>query len=102
MKMTRTAISFLRTISSRIPLLIYGVDVEIEDKITVENFTTIIDDKSWDEFMPRCVTIEIFNKFIKHYDATVLVGAGTRLRLEMKAADELPLIERIMAIANLF
>ncbi|MDR0752448.1 MAG: Eco57I restriction-modification methylase domain-containing protein, partial [Christensenellaceae bacterium] len=101
LKMRRTAISILRTISTRIPLLIYGADVEIEDKITVENFTTIIDDNSWDEFMPRGVTKELFNKFTKYYDATVFVAAGTRLRLEMKAADELPLIERIIAIANI-
>jgi hypothetical protein len=63
-----SAVSILRGISIRMPLLIYGADVKDEDKqINISNFTELIDEKSWDEFMPKGVTKQVFESFkIQH------------------------------------
>ena len=101
-----TAISILRGISIRMPLMIYGADlVNEEQEITLDNFTSLIDDGSWDEFMPKGVTKEIFEQFKKYYDPEVFCSAGKRIRAMAKAADALDIedrIERITAIFNTF
>ena len=58
-KQASTAMSILRGISIRIPLLIYGADIEIGKDIDIQNFIELVDDKSWSEFMPNGVTKEI-------------------------------------------
>lgn len=101
-----TAISILRGISIRMPLMIYGADlVDEEQEITLDNFTSLIDDGSWEEFMPKGVTKEIFEQFKKYYDPEVFCSAGKRIRAMAKAADALDIedrIERITAIFNTF
>ena len=54
-KMRATAISILRQISIRIPLLIYGADVPIDEDFTLDMLFDI-DEASWNEFMPAGVT----------------------------------------------
>ena len=101
-----TAVSILRGISIRMPLMIYGADLTDESKeITLDNFTSLIDDGSWNEFMPKGVTKEIFEQFKKYYDPEVFCSAGKRIRAMAKAADALDIedrIERITAIFNTF
>ena len=101
-----TAVSILRGISIRMPLMIYGADLTDESKeITLDNFTSLIDDGSWNEFMPKGVTKEIFEQFKKYYDPEVFCSAGKRIRAMAKAADALDVedrIERITAIFNTF
>ena len=47
-----TAVSILRGISIRMPLMIYGADLTDESKeITLDNFTSLIDDGSWEQFI---------------------------------------------------
>ena len=96
------AISILRGISIRIPLLIYGADIPFDQDITVEGFTELFDQNSWDEFMPTGVTKEIFNKFSRYYDQDVFVAAGRQIRQTAKAADLLPPTERVKKIAEQF
>ncbi|MBQ3368631.1 Eco57I restriction-modification methylase domain-containing protein [bacterium] len=96
------AISILRGISIRIPLLVYGADVPSDEDITVENFASKIDPQSWQEFMPKDVTKELFKKFTKYYDKDIFVAAGKRIRQLAKAADGLPPTERVQKIAALF
>ena len=96
------AISILRGVSIRIPLLIYGAEVPIESEITVDNFTDIIDESSWNEFMPSGVTKEIYKKFSKYYERDVFVAAGRRIRNMALAADKLSPDERVKKIAELF
>ena len=66
LKQRQTMISILRGMSIRIPLMIYGMDMEINDDVTIDNFTQIVDDVSWNEFMPKGVTKEKFNQFKKY------------------------------------
>ncbi|MDE5560191.1 MAG: DEAD/DEAH box helicase family protein, partial [Bacteroidaceae bacterium] len=75
------AISILRGISIRMPLLIYGADITDEDKeLTIDNFTQLVDAQSWEEFMPKGVTKQKFNAFKKYYDPDIFAAAGKRIR----------------------
>ena len=102
----RNAISILRGISIRMPLLIYGAELKNEDEeITINNFASLIDDQSWEEFMPKGVDKEKFEKFKKYYDPDIFREAGKRIREMARAADKFTIeerIERISAIFNTF
>ena len=98
-----SAVSILRGISIRMPLLIYGADVKDEEKqINIENFTELIDEKSWDEFMPKGVTKQVFESFKKYYEPDVFRAAGKRIRAMARAADNLTVEERIARITTIF
>ncbi len=102
-KIKDDAISILRGISIRMPLLIYGADIDDEDtELTIDNFTSLVDSQSWEEFMPRGVTKQIFNKFKKYYDPEIFSAAGKRIRAMTRAADNLSIEERIERIAYIF
>lgn len=96
------AISILRGISIRIPLLVYGADVPFDKEITIENFPSLVDDASWAEFMPNGVDKTMFRKFSKYYDRDIFVAAARQIRDTAKSADELPVTERVEKIAKLF
>ena len=100
----QSAISILRGISIRMPLLIYGADIPFEDDLTIDKFLddNIIDTASWEEFMPSGVTKNVFQKFIKYYDQEIFIAAGRKIRNIVKSADELSPIERVKKIADLF
>lgn len=102
----KNAISILRGISIRMPLLIYGAELKSEDEeITIDNFASLIDDNSWEEFMPKGVNKEKFEKFKKYYDPDIFREAGKRIREMARAADKFTVeerIERISAIFNTF
>lgn len=103
-KQKNDAISILRAISIRMPLLIYGADVDIDEDFTLDKLLDddIVDPASWIEFMPADVTKDVFKRFIKYYDAEIFVAAGRSIRNKVKGADELTPMERIKAITELF
>lgn len=101
-KQKSNAISILRGISIRIPLLVYGADVPLTKDITIEAFPDLVDDLSWEEFMPKGVTKEIFKKFSKYYDKDVFVASTYRIRALAKSADDYEPTERIKKIAQIF
>lgn len=96
------AMSILRGISIRIPLLIYGAEVPVDKEITVDNFVDLIDDSSWNEFMPNGVTKDVYRKFAKYYEQDIFVAAGRQIRNLALAADELSPLERVQKIAEQF
>lgn len=99
----RSAISILRGISIRMPLLIYGAELKDEDReITLDNFASLVDDVSWAEFMPRGVTKQTFKKFSRYYDPDVFREAGKRIREMARAADRFSIEERILRITTIF
>ena len=101
--MRDTAISILRGISIRMPLLIYGADVSNEEKeLTLDNFTQLVDDQSWQEFMPKGVDKATFQKFKKYYERDVFRAAGKRIRALARAADQQTIEERIDRITHIF
>ena len=89
------------------PLLIYGADIQenldgTEEPITIDNFTDLVDDLSWKEFMPEGVTKEKFAHFKKYYDADIFRESGAKIREMAKAADKLSIEERIERISTIF
>lgn len=98
----RSMISTLRGISIRMPMLIFGCNVDNNEDITVEKFIDLVDDESWKEFMPEGVTKNEFRKFTKYYNEEVFIGAGHDIRLRALAADRLMPLERIMEITEIF
>ena len=96
------AIKILYGISIRMPLLIYGANVDINEDITIEKFSDIVDDASWAEFMPTGVSKDLFAQFIKYYDPDVFVKAGRIVRERAEAADKLKPTDRVKKIAELF
>ena len=101
-KNKKDAISILRGISIRMPLLIYGADVPLTEDITIDQLTDLVDDSSWQEFMPDGVTKEIFNNFTKYYDPEIFISAGRKIRNVVKGADEYEPLERTKKISELF
>ncbi len=101
-KVRKDAISILRGISIRMPLLIYGADVSYDEEITLDKFIEKVDNSSWAEFMPTGVTKVIFADFRKYYDEDVFIAAGRRIRNVAREADTLNPTERIKKIVGLF
>lgn len=101
-KIRNDAISILRGISIRMPLLIYGANVPYDEEITLDRFIEEVDDSSWNEFMPIGVTKEIFKEFKKYYDEDIFIAAGRKIRSVTHEADILPPTERVKKIATLF
>lgn len=95
-------ISNLRAISIRIPLLIYGANIPYEMEISIDNITDIVDDVSWEEFMPKGFTKQDFKYFKKYYDPRIFVGASRQIRSRVKDAENLPVLDRVKEIAEIF
>lgn len=96
------AISILRSISIRIPLLIYGANVKVDDQIRVGDLIKLVDDVSWEEFMPKGVTKELFSQYIKYYDEDVFIEAGLRIRRILQQANEQEPTVRVQQLTKLF
>jgi len=101
-KQRKTMISILRSISIRIPMMIYGMDVNFEEDVNIRKFVTQVDTKSWKEFMPKGVTKELFREFSKYYDQDVFIEAGKIIRQKVKRLDTLDPIERTEQLADIF
>lgn len=101
-KVRNDAISILRGISIRMPLLIYGADIPYEEELTLDKFIETVDESSWNEFMPAGVTKELFNDFKKYYDEDVFISAGRKIRNIAREADTLLPTQRVIKIASLF
>ena len=101
-KLRNDAISILRGISIRMPLLIYGADIPYYEEITLDKFVDIVDDSSWEEFMPTGVTKAKFKEFQKYYDEEIFIAAGRRIRNIAREADTYVPTERVSKIASLF
>ena len=98
-----SAISILRGISIRLPLLMYGAELTTdEQEVTLDNFASLIDNQSWEEFMPRGVTKELFAEFVPYYDPDMFRAVSRNYRDLVRAADQMPPLERTREIARIF
>jgi len=99
----KEAISILRGISIRMPLLIFGAELTNEDdEISIDNFANLVDNQSWEEFMPKGVTKQVFEKFKRFYEPDVFREAGKRIREMARTADRFTVEQRIERIAGIF
>lgn len=97
------AISILRGISIRLPLLMYGAELKADRQdITLDNFAELIDDQSWAEFMPRGVTKQLFAEFVPYYDPDMFRAVGRNYRDLVRQADQMAPLERVKAVAAIF
>ena len=105
-KEKRARMSVLRGVAIRIPLLVYGAEINDEDgeEITIDNFASeeIVDQASWEEFMPKGFTKETFNILKDCFDRSIFTGAAKRIREMVKEADNLNTEDRIAKIATIF
>ncbi|PKX51885.1 restriction endonuclease [Lactiplantibacillus plantarum] len=101
-KQRRTMISVLRSISIRIPMMIYGMDIDIGEDVDIPTFINQVDAQSWEEFMPKGVTKDKFRQFAKYYDSDIFIEAGRIIRRRVKEMDKLEPLERTKQIAELF
>jgi hypothetical protein len=105
-KEKRARMSVLRGVSIRIPLLVYGAEINDEagEEITIDNITddNIVDQASWEEFMPKDFTKETFILLKDCFDRSIFTGAAKRIRSMVKDADNLNTEDRIAKIAKIF
>lgn len=101
-KQRKTMISILRGVSIRIPMMIYGMKLDLSKDISIQDFVKEVDDESWKEFMPKGFTKLMFNQIVQYYDAEVFIEAGRIIRQRAKSYDQLDFIERSEKIAELF
>lgn len=97
-----TAISILRGVSIRMPMLVYGANVSIREDITLGKFIDLVDEESWQEFMPAGLSKSQFRDFTKYYDEDVFKGVAHSIRAKAFDCDDLLPTERIQAIAEIF
>ncbi|MHC3983225.1 Eco57I restriction-modification methylase domain-containing protein [Weissella cibaria] len=97
----KNAISILRGISIRIPLMIFGMPVDPSQEVDIDTFIHEVDDVSWREFMPQGVTKAMFKEQAKYYDQEVFIEAGRIIRARAKSFDSLPYLDRVEEIATL-
>lgn len=96
------AIKALKGIAIRIPMLIYGADIDVNQDIDLEQFVDMIDPISWDEFMPRGIDKEVFKQFIPYFDRDAFIGAGKEIRKRIKRADRMEPTTRTRFMTALF
>lgn len=101
-KQKKAMISILRGVSIRIPMMIYGMDIDFDENVTIDRFIQLVDEKSWNEFMPSGLTKRMFKEFTQYYDGEVFVEAGRIIRQRAKSYDKLDVLERTEKIAELF
>ncbi len=93
-------LAILNQISVRFPMMIYGTTDKI-DALTLDTFIKQIDEDSWKEFMPRGVTMKMFMRLRRFYREDVFVATAKAIVERIKAADKLPVEERINEIADI-
>lgn len=97
------AVSILRGISIRMPLLLFGAKMKDENQyISLDSFVEMVDDVSWTEFMPQGVSKDVFADYKKYYDEDIFAASGKQIRELARQADALPVLERIQRISEIF
>lgn len=101
-KEAQNAMRILNAIMTKVPLMVYGLTLDDDKEITYDNFTTLIDDASWNEFMPKDATKEKFKLFKKYIDTEMFELCNEELRNQVNAANKLSINERIKRLTPLF
>lgn len=97
------AVSILRGISIRMPLLLFGAKLDNEEEdISLDRFVELVDDQSWAEFMPLGVSKDKFAAYKKYYDEDIFSAAGRQIRQLALAADKMPILQRIQHVTQIF
>lgn len=101
-KQKKALVSVLRGISIRIPLMIYGMKADVAEDVDINKFIQNVDDVSWEEFMPKGISKEMFKRFSRYYDEAVFIEAGKIIRQRVKALDKADPLDRVEKLALIF
>lgn len=86
----------------RFPLLLFGCVDNVEgmtiDQLLSDN---LIDDESWEEFMPKGLTKAIFRQIEHLVEVDVLISSTAAIIKQVKDADKMNIEERILTIAHM-
>ncbi len=99
---SKEAFMVLGDIYTRLPMLIFGCDLEGKN-ITLQNILDEVDDASWEVFMPKGVgkaEMKILMS-LKVLNEARFTAAASDIPEEIKTADTLPITERVKAIAEM-
>lgn len=94
------AIAILSQISTRFPIMIYGMVDNIEG-LTIDSFLRNIDADSWREFMPKGITMHLFKRMKHFYREDIFVATAKAIVERLHKADTLPTAERVAEIADI-
>lgn len=94
------AIAILSQLSTRFPIMIYGM-VENIDGLTIDSFLRNIDPDSWREFMPKGITLALFKRLKHFYREDIFVATAKAIVERLHKADTLPTAERVAEIADI-
>lgn len=94
------AIAILSQISMRFPLMIYGAIDNIEG-LSLDSFISKIDPESWNEFMPKGISMKLFQKLKRFYREDIFVATAKAIVERLHKADTLPINERVNEIASI-
>ena len=99
---SKEAFKVLGDIYTRLPMLIFGCELKDED-VTLQRILDEVDDASWEVFMPKGIGKAEMQSLMQLgiFKEDRFAAAASDIPAEIKAADALPVNERVKAIAEM-
>lgn len=95
------AYEILEKIIIRFPMLIYGAMDKLSDSFTIDKFVKDIDEKSWEEFMPKGLTKADFIKVAHIIKNERFIAWAESIYEKVNALEGKPVDERVNGIADI-
>lgn len=95
------AYEILEKIIIRFPMLIYGAIDKLSDSFTIDKFVKDIDEKSWEEFMPKGLTKADFIKVAHIIKNERFIAWAESIYEKVNALEGKPVDERVNGIADI-
>lgn len=95
------AYEILEKIIIRFPMLIYGAIDKLSDSFTIDKFVKDIDEKSWEEFMPKGLTKTDFIKVAHIIKNERFMAWAESIYEKVNALEGKPVDERVNGIADI-
>ena len=90
----------LNQITIRLPLMVFGALDDVKT-VSFDKFIADIDEDSWNEFMPKGLTKDLFMSVSHLYNNDVFIAMAAEIIDRTRKADALPITERTQEMANI-
>lgn len=90
----------LNQITIRLPLMVFGALDDVKT-VSFDKFIADIDEDSWNEFMPKGLTKDLFMNVSHLYNNDVFIAMAAEIIDRTRKADALPITQRTQEIANI-
>lgn len=90
----------LNMITIRLPLMVFGALDDVK-AVSFEKFIDDIDENSWNEFMPKGLTKDLFKNISHLYNNDVFIAMAAEIIERTRKADALPITERTQQMAHI-